>query len=296
MAGSGDQLTYGELLSRSDRVGHLFRSSGLRRGDVVVILMENHLRFLEVAWGAQRAGLYYTAVNWHLAADEIAYIVGNCGARVVVTSALMADRLRDLEGRLPGVERILCVDGELRTNCLPNLPLDNDTSCNGVDDDCNASTDEDYIPKPVTCGQCRAAQSTSCVDGEEVTPFEGVPDCKGWDGLLTEDGAVWSVIPKEHQVENAHFYARSGEAYVDLGPGTAGSLTWCAGSAYFVRDPQHEGDPAALMRWSADTGLAVVYESPGGQAFLSEPRCGGDSLTVTALAEDGDEQVTAPLS
>ena len=50
------------------------------------------------------------------------------------------------------------------------------------------------------------------------------------------------------------------------------------------------------MRWSADSGLAVVYESPGGQAFLSEPRCGGDSLTVTALAEDGDEQVTAPLS
>lgn len=141
-----------------------------------------------------------------------------------------------------------------------------------------------------------ACRTLVAVDGEEVTPFEGVPDCKGWDGLLTEDGAVWSVIPKEHQVENAHFYARSGDAYVDLGPGTAGSLTWCAGAAYFVRDPQREGDPAALMRWSADSGLAVVYESPGGQAFLSEPRCGGDSLTVTALAEDGDEQVTAPLS
>ena len=141
-----------------------------------------------------------------------------------------------------------------------------------------------------------ACRTLVAVDGTEVTPFEGVPDCKGWDGLLTEDGAVWSVIPKEHQVENAHFYARSGDAYVDLGPGTAGSLTWCAGAAYFVRDPQREGDPAALMRWSADSGLAVVYESPGGQAFLSEPRCGGDSLTVTALAEDGDEQVTAPLS
>ncbi len=141
-----------------------------------------------------------------------------------------------------------------------------------------------------------ACRTLVAVDGEEVTPFAGVPDCKGWDGLLTEDGAVWSVIPKEHQVENAHFYARSGEAYVDLGPGTAGSLTWCAGAAYFVRDPQREGDPAALMRWSAESGLSVVYESPGGQAFLSEPRCGGDSLTVTAMAEDGDEQVSAPLS
>lgn len=140
-----------------------------------------------------------------------------------------------------------------------------------------------------------ACRTLVTVDGDQVAPFEGVPDCKGWDGLLTDDGAVWSVIPKEHQIENAHFYARSGEAYVDLGPGTAGSLTWCAGAAYFVRDPQREGDPAALMRWSPDGGLAVVYESPGGQAFLSEPRCGGDTLTVTALAEDGDEQVSATL-
>lgn len=140
-----------------------------------------------------------------------------------------------------------------------------------------------------------ACRTLVTVAGEEVSPFEGVPACKGWDGLITDDGAVWSVIPKERQIENAHFYARSGEGYVDLGPGTAGSLTWCAGAAYFVRDPQREGDPAALMRWSTETGLAVVYESPGGQAFLGAPRCGGDAITVTALAEGGDEQVTATL-
>jgi hypothetical protein len=139
---------------------------------------------------------------------------------------------------------------------------------------------------------CRTLVS---LDGEDATPFEGVEECTGWDGLLTGDGAVWSTIPKENQVERAHFYARVGEGYFDLGPGTAGTLTWCGGAAYFVRDPQREGDPAALMRWSADTGLAVVYQSPGGQAFLSEPRCGGDALTVTAMAEDGDEQVSADL-
>ena len=140
---------------------------------------------------------------------------------------------------------------------------------------------------------CRTLVS---LDGDRATPFPDVEDCKGWDGLRTDDGAVWSVIPQERQVESAHFYARAGGESVDLGPGTAGSLVWCAGAAYFVRDPQREGDPASLMRWTADTGLAVVYRSPGGQAFLSEPRCGGDTLTVTAMAEDGDEQVAAPLS
>ena len=35
----------------------------------------------------------------------------------------------------------------------------------------------------------------------EVTPFEGVPDCKAWDGVVTGDGAVWSVIPREREVD-----------------------------------------------------------------------------------------------
>jgi hypothetical protein len=140
---------------------------------------------------------------------------------------------------------------------------------------------------------CRTLVS---VAGDRIEAFPGVPDCQGWDGLLTDGGAVWSVIPRERQIENAHLYARVGEDYFDLGPGTAGSLVWCGGASYFVRDPQREGDPAALMRWSPDGGLTVAYESPAGQAFLSEPRCGGDRLTLTALAEGGDEQVSARVS
>jgi hypothetical protein len=141
-----------------------------------------------------------------------------------------------------------------------------------------------------------ACRTLVALTGTGTEPFAGVPDCSGWDGQVTDDGAVWSVIPKENQVESAHFYARVGDGYYDLGPGTSGTLAWCDGASYFVRDPQRDGDPAALMRWSADDGLTVAYESPGGQAFLGEPRCGGSVMTVTALAEDGDEQVAASLS
>ncbi|HEY0951331.1 hypothetical protein [Nocardioides sp.] len=141
-----------------------------------------------------------------------------------------------------------------------------------------------------------ACRTLMALDGDRTTPLPDVEKCAGWDALLTDDGAVWSVVPNEHRAESVHLYARSGEGYVDLGPGTASTLTWCAGAAYFVRDPQRDGDPAVLMRWTAGDGLAVVYESPGGEAFLSAPRCGGDALTLTAMAEAGDEQVTADLS
>lgn len=140
-----------------------------------------------------------------------------------------------------------------------------------------------------------SCRTLMAVDGTDATPFEGVEECKAWDGLRTEDGQVWSEIPNERRIEEARFYATAGGEESDLGPGTAGSLVWCGDAAYFVRDPQTEGDPAALMRWTAADGLSVAYESPGGRAFLSEPRCGGDQITLTALAEAGDEQVTARL-
>jgi hypothetical protein len=144
-------------------------------------------------------------------------------------------------------------------------------------------------------------QQPSCrtvvqVTVDDVVPFEGVEDCLGWEGVLTTDGAVWSVVPKQTRIEDANYYARDGDDYFDLGPGTSGTLVWCAGSAYFAQDPVRDGDPARLLRWTPDAGLEVVYGTRGhGPAFLTEPRCGDDQVTVTAIAESGDEQVSARL-
>jgi hypothetical protein len=131
----------------------------------------------------------------------------------------------------------------------------------------------------------------------EATPFEGVTECKGWDGATLADGLeIWSVVPKESRIDAGHFFAETSSGIVDLGPGTSGSLTVCSGAAYFTRDPQREGDPAQLLRWAGDE-LTVVYESSsGGEAFITTPlRCGGGELTLTMLAEASDEQVVATL-
>ena len=42
--------------------------------------MENHPRYLEVAWGCHYAGLFYTACSSRLTSGELAYIVNDCGA------------------------------------------------------------------------------------------------------------------------------------------------------------------------------------------------------------------------
>jgi hypothetical protein len=144
-------------------------------------------------------------------------------------------------------------------------------------------------------------QQPSCrtvaqVTGDGVVPFEGVEKCLGWEGVVVDDGAVWSVVPKQNRIEEARYYARSGDEYFDLGPGTSGTLAWCGGAAYFAQDPLRDGDPARLLRWTSEGEFEVVYETRGrGPAFVTEPRCGGDRITVTAVAESGDEQVSAPV-
>lgn len=141
---------------------------------------------------------------------------------------------------------------------------------------------------------CRTVGSLA---GGDLTPFPGVTECKGWDGALLTDGRIWSVVPRDDHIDAAHYYAAIGEGFFDLGPGTSGSLVTCAGAAYFSRDPGREGDPAQVLRWTPDGRLAVVYEAPAaGEGFITVPlRCGDDTLTVTALTEGGDEQVSAAL-
>jgi long-chain acyl-CoA synthetase len=81
MGESGESLSYAELERQSNKIAHLFRSRGLRPGDHIAVLMENRPEFFPVVWAAQRSGLFYTPVNWHLSAAEAAYVVADCGAR-----------------------------------------------------------------------------------------------------------------------------------------------------------------------------------------------------------------------
>jgi acyl-CoA synthetase (AMP-forming)/AMP-acid ligase II len=115
MAGTGEAITFRELDERSNRLAQLFRTRGLERGDTVAILLENNPRFLEVAWAAQRGGLYYTAINWHLTPDEAAYIVEDSGAALLVSSKQLAAVASALTpGLVPGARHRLMVDGAER--------------------------------------------------------------------------------------------------------------------------------------------------------------------------------------
>lgn len=103
MAETGQAITYHELDQRSASIAGALHTLGLRRGDVIALLSENVVEIFEIYWAAIRSGLYITAVNWHLAADEAAYIVNDCGARVLFASAGVRELAAALLPVTPGV-------------------------------------------------------------------------------------------------------------------------------------------------------------------------------------------------
>ena len=112
MDGTGEVITYAELDVRINQLAHLLRARGMRPGDGVAIMLENNARFLEVAWAAQSAGLYYTAINRHLTSDEVAYIVAHSGSRVLVASAGVRDVAVPVGDEVDGVDVRLMIDGD----------------------------------------------------------------------------------------------------------------------------------------------------------------------------------------
>ena len=112
MAGSGETVTYRRLDERTNRLAHLFRAQGLRRGDHVALFMENNIRFMEVVWGALRTGLYITAINSFLTTEEVEYVIDDCDARLVISSRAKGDVAGAIDpATTPEIERWLMTDG-----------------------------------------------------------------------------------------------------------------------------------------------------------------------------------------
>ena len=111
MASSGEAVTYGELDQRSNRLAHLLRGQGLQRLGHYAVFMENHPRFIESCMAGERTGLYYTCVNAYLTADELAYIVNNSEAQVLITSQARWSVAQQALAACPGVKLCLVVDG-----------------------------------------------------------------------------------------------------------------------------------------------------------------------------------------
>jgi long-chain acyl-CoA synthetase len=110
MAGSGQVVSYRELDERSSRFAHLLRAQGLKRLDHYAVFMENNSHYVVANAAGERAGLYYTCINSYLTAEELAYILNNSEAQVLITSRAKRDVAAQALQDCPKVRLALIVD------------------------------------------------------------------------------------------------------------------------------------------------------------------------------------------
>ena len=113
MAATGEALTYRQLDDRSNQLAQLLHTAGLRPGDHIAFMLDNRIEYLAIAWAAQRSGLYYTAISSRLTAEELAYVVADCEAKVFITSAGYADVAGTIIPSTPDVQLRLVLGGHI---------------------------------------------------------------------------------------------------------------------------------------------------------------------------------------
>ncbi|MEU4833755.1 amino acid adenylation domain-containing protein [Streptosporangium sp. NPDC023615] len=98
---AGDvSLTYAELERRSDRLARLLRRRGVGAGDRVAVLLEQSAETAVAVLGVLKAGAAYLPLDPEHPAERLAYVLSDAGARAVVTTSELRDRV---PGDLPAV-------------------------------------------------------------------------------------------------------------------------------------------------------------------------------------------------
>lgn len=95
---AGLRFTFAELDERADRTARVLAGLGLHKGDRVAVLLPNGHQFVEIFYGAVRAGLVVVPLNWRLVANELAFMLRDSGATVLVYDAEYDAVVADLHG------------------------------------------------------------------------------------------------------------------------------------------------------------------------------------------------------
>ena len=102
-------LDFATLNRRANRAANLFESLGCKTGDRVAIMSFNSIAGFEIANGVRRSGLVVVPVNYRLRGPEIAYVLNDSGARVIVAGPELVDAVAAAQPEVTGDRRFVAI-------------------------------------------------------------------------------------------------------------------------------------------------------------------------------------------
>ncbi|CAN5152519.1 fatty acid--CoA ligase [soil metagenome] len=104
----GRSLAWSEIDERARRLANHLGARGLVKGDRVLVIARNCVQWPEITFALAKAGLIAVPVNIRLAADELAYVRDDSGARAAV---IHSDQVERFEAELKPLDAVLQIGG-----------------------------------------------------------------------------------------------------------------------------------------------------------------------------------------
>ncbi|HMJ73025.1 MAG TPA: AMP-dependent synthetase/ligase [Solirubrobacterales bacterium] len=200
---SGEEtLTWTELAAQVGRIAGGLASLGVRKGDTVALMLSNRPEFVAcdmaaVALGAVPFSIYQTS-----SPEQIAYVVGDAGARVAIVEAAYLDVFRRAREELSGVEHLIVLDADGGTETLAGLE--------GLDPEFDPSVTADALGPDDLLTLIYTSGTTGPPKGVQLTHRNLLTLVSSVDGMIPfpeRGGRVISWLPAAHIAERgANYY------------------------------------------------------------------------------------------
>jgi acyl-CoA ligase (AMP-forming) (exosortase A-associated) len=106
-------LSYAALWGHSRGIAAKLAELGLEREQRVAVFLEKRVETVVAIFGTSAAGGTFVPINPLLRAHQVAHILADCGAHVLVTSSERLQLLGDALSTCPAIEHVLLVDARL---------------------------------------------------------------------------------------------------------------------------------------------------------------------------------------
>jgi long-chain acyl-CoA synthetase len=196
--------TWGELRDRADALAGGLHGLGLRKGDTIALMLGNRPEFHLADIAAILVGATPFSIYMTYAPNQIAYVVGDADARIIITEQTFLEQVLKAREELPHLEHVIVIDGEAPEGVMT---LDEAVAAADGSFDVDASVadigPEDVLTLIYTSGTTGPPKGVELVHRNLLTATQQVEEMI----QLPRDGRVVSWLPNAHIAErNAHHY------------------------------------------------------------------------------------------
>lgn len=192
-------VTYEEFNRLANRYAHFFASQGLKKGDVVALLMENRPEFLIAAAGLSKLGIIVSLINNGVRKEVLAHALSICDARALIVGHELLDAYLEIADQVKLVQpAAVYLEDESRHITPPANIFDLNSLLAGAVDTNPTSTGEvtsdDVIVYIYTSGTTGFPKATAVTQKRWLV----LANLFGLYGSLTPDTIQYMVLPLYH--------------------------------------------------------------------------------------------------